>query len=349
MDSLFKFYTSSDTGNVLDIGFKTGNDNFIILAIQFLGKYYQWNVGLLGVNKLFLLTYQGGSFILFLDGHVINQKEEKTNGPDAQDNNNPNNDTTSPKKEESASDKQNTDKPNESKTDSATDTSSSTNSSTSTKSSTSSDTGSDTGTNNNLVLGDAFPSIENFQTHGEDGTFFINKPFLINPNKQINCNLYTLFAFKHALNRDQLSQLYEYFICDRCLLKQTSKTSEKETTHVRENDIINLKEHVNSEMEQESREKQIKCEVLLKQDEKKKQKQRADIKCKQKNNNGETEKLLKSLIKAFNKKEEDNNNNPCQKIKYIIKDDGKVVRQIYKIPNCDPSCVDNNICSNNDC
>ncbi len=300
---IMRLFTSAENGSSLDISYVSHHNSYSSIQVNFLGLNNKWQIGLTGNLALYQLTYNGEKFNLYKDGLALmsidNESDQET----------PSNQPTT----------SSTSLPSPSPTPNKTlqPTSSPTNL-----------LGGDTDKygcrpsagqkwcakrSQCLPIGSCpNDNVESFTSnHGQ--LYFINKPMLVNPNKDIDGEIYNIFALNIGLDSDQVEQIHKYFQCNSCQSggKQSPTTSptlappSDHPIHTGSEDICDYERR---------------CKIYQEE------KQRKPTPTKNPD-------MINSLIKAFNNKEQDNVDT-CTKIVYNIKPDGRVVKKTMRIPNC---------------
>ena len=190
------------------------------------------------------------------------------------------------------------------------------------------------------------------------GVYFINKPFLLNPNKNFSGILYNVFAFHTAIHQEQATAIYHYFsfLSGRHVAQDTYARMmnvycqvpvHNSPVTINERDVFKIQQETNNSRFEERLAWEDKCRRLIADKEAQlpipqPQPQPLPVpppsyhpppeKCAPEKNP-----VLESLVKAFNDKEQMHEND-CEKVSYHIKKDGKVVKTIRRKKNCAPQC-----------
>ncbi len=182
---------------------------------------------------------------------------------------------------------------------------------------------------------------------GHNSLYFINKPMLINPNKNIDGSLNNFFAFPVTLTYEESEKVNKYFQCAPCEKVDIPKPEphfpippvEEEEIH----DIIDEDDIIDEEIE--------KCQELcldIKDREKEKREEREKeedcaVYCDghhvRDESTCESQEVVRRIVDSLNESN-DEPIDPCTKITYHIKPDGKVVKNTYQIPDCDRCVTD---------
>ena len=186
--------------------------------------------------------------------------------------------------------------------------------------------------------------------HG--GTYFINKPFLLNPNKNFAGILYNAFAFHTAIHQEQATAIYHYFsfLSGRHVAHDTytkmmnvyCQIPVQTPVTINEKDVFRQRQDsINNSFEQRLAWEE-KCRRLIseKADQPPPHPRPAQppAPCPATAPPIPPENpAIASLIKAFNDKEK-SQGDPCKKVSYHIKPDGKVVKTIKRLRNCNSGC-----------
>lgn len=346
-----KLFTSADHGSQIDIAYNSKHHNYSSVTVSFLGKKTEWDIGFIDNLNVYVLVYNGKQFHLYKDGIFLTSLSEygiSSETSSHKSSNNPHNPTPKP-----------------------------TSIPTSTPTSTPSVKPDDSSAHNcNLEDGDVWcPSktkcthysicpefnIDNKSQndhetrhstqseassktgppHKYNSLFFINKPLLINPNKDFIGSIYNVFAYNTTLTNDILDSINSYFQCAPCKKLITLKPHFP-IKPIHKHDITRKKKQHNRIIEEENYEKEQRCKVLIERANQNKnnnnKNKKVSILCDAHNfrdtSPNKSQNMVDSLVTAFNKKETDTSD-PCTKIVYHIKPDGKVIRKKMAIPNCE--------------
>ena len=317
--TFMRLFTSAENGSSLDISYYSNHQNYTSLHVDFLGTTTKWDIGLSGNNSLYQLIYNGRKFNLYKNGLLIISHNKNTPTP--------------------------------------------------TPTHTSIPFGGDvdkygckpsTGERWCVAKMKCLP-INSCPTNssgdgdgdrdGDGDLYFINKPLLINPNRDIHGSISNIFAFATALTNEQVEEINKYFQCSPCKKNQIDNPSSNPTIKpIHEHTVTKINETNTHIIEEEQEDRQMRCKILLEQDniniKNQKELERISILYNAQKLREPTPthgpNMINSLVKAFNKKEEDTND-PCTKIIYNIKPDGQVIRKKMRVPNCEECPVENSI------
>jgi hypothetical protein len=160
--------------------------------------------------------------------------------------------------------------------------------------------------------------IENFTDDKKN--YFINKPAIINSDKTLDANIYSIMGFSHKLSSSQQQNVSKYLQCNSC---HDSKNNPKIHT-ITEQDIMHVKDEAHNKMEVKELHDRMKCKKLLKHEE-----STNENNSNHPNNKLDKKKVLDTLINDINKKKY----NPCIKVEYRI-ENGKIIKKRMELPNC---------------
>ena len=133
-------------------------------------------------------------------------------------------------------------------------------------------------------------------------------------------------------------EIFNYFKCAPCI-KPKPHFLVKPIHHT----DIKHKQKLDSEIEDETElSRQKRCEILLEKEDKKQEileeERKIAIFCDAHQLGDKTpqesQRTLEKLVKELNKKENEIKD-PCKKISYHIRNDGKIIRKKMVVPNCD--------------
>ena len=174
------------------------------------------------------------------------------------------------------------------------------------------------------------PKQENYANyvieHYTDNTknYFINKPSILNSDKTLDVNIYSIMGFTHKLKPSQQKDLSSYLQCNSCHdIKSKSKSKSKIHT-ITEQDIMHVKDDVQNKMEIKELHDREKCKKILKHEE-----STNENNSNHPNHKLDKKKVLDTLINDINKKKY----NPCIKVEYRI-ENGKIIKKRMELPNC---------------
>lgn len=185
---------------------------------------------------------------------------------------------------------------------------------------------------------------------GHNSLYFINKPMLINPNKNIGGSINNLFAFPMTLTYEESEKVNKYFQCAPCEKIDIPKPEphfpfppvEEEDIH----DIIDEDDVINEEIE--------KCQEIcldIRDREKEKREERdkeedcavyCDGHLVREESTCESQEVVKRIVDSLNESNE-GPIDPCTKKTYSIDGNGQVIQNIYQIPDCDRCVTDTDV------
>ena len=166
--------------------------------------------------------------------------------------------------------------------------------------------------------------------------YFINKPYLINPNKDFQGFIKNLFGFHIAINSEQADAIYRYFQCSPCQRVHPAKPHFP-IKPIPEHVITKVKEEQHHIIEEEHGSRERRCKILIDKEEKKKKDKKISVICDahrmRSHTPNESHNIVNKLVKDFNTHEEQVQDS-CSKVVYHVRPDGKIVRKKMKLPNC---------------
>lgn len=297
-----KLFTSAEKCSTMEISYLSNHPNYCSLTVDFLDKITEWDIGYINNQNIYVLIYNGRNFHLYKDGIPLTAYVKNKS------------DLTSSEENQSNHCK--------------------------------------IGSNNSLCapnsdLEESF--LGNNDTSIED-IYFINKPLLINPNKDMPATINNLFAYDTVLNTNELENINNYFQCAPCSRKNTSSKPQFPIKPVHEHEIIHVKEEGDHVLEEEQYHREKRCDILLeKEDRKQKEKEEkrkisllCDAHHVRDESPGHGHHVINKLVNDFNEHENINSvNDPCTKIVYHIKSDGKIIRKKMRLANCEECPIRN--------
>ena len=298
--TFLKLFTSNESSSSISISFLPSQKPYNKLQVDLMGKKTSWEVGLTDVDAVYFLVNNKNNLSLFKDGVQLEDTSGKMN-PLVNDESNNEESCDAEAGEVWVS----------------------------------------------RVKKRCLPSTicqdqlkESF-SDSNDKTYFINKPLLVNPNKDFDATLTHLFAFKRSLSNKELREVADYFRCAPCQ-KIRPEITKNEPKPIHETEIKRKQKEQEDDIDEEEKSRKERCdEILQKEDEKKEiaeEERKIALFCDAQQFSDksplESQQAVEKLVKELNKKENEIND-PCKKISYHIRNDGKIIRKKMMMPNCE--------------